>query len=138
MTTSNSVISLPNEPSTLNLSACLHPLNIDEMRTCESIIRNTPGSSITPMPTHHIDQHGRLCGFTFSCPSISPISALPLSRNMFFGHTACECDATSSDIVKLLSDIDGARKIMENFMKGIRERAKVIYVSRLVTKCLTR
>ena len=79
-----SMIALPPEASTLDLSAALHDLNADERRTCESIIKGTAGSCITPMPTHHIDQHGRMCGFTFTCPGNSPISALPLSRCVIY------------------------------------------------------
>ena len=120
------VIALPSEPSTLNLAASLHALNEDERRTCESMIRATPAASIIPMPTHHIDQHGRMCGFSFACPGESPISALPLSRNTFFGHTACECDANSSEIVRLLSDVEWAKRKMDGFMKGVRERANVM------------
>ena len=90
------------------------------------MIRATPAASIIPMPTHHIDQHGRMCGFSFACPGESPISALPLSRNTFFGHTACECDANSSEIVRLLSDVEWAKRKMDGFMKGVRERANVM------------
>ena len=61
------------------------------------------------MANHHIDGEGRLSGFAYRCAASSPISAIPLSRRSFFGHTACECDATSADIVRLLSDPQGCR-----------------------------
>ena len=106
----------------INLQCCLHELNTDEERTCKSIVHNIPGSQITPMPTHHIDEHGSVSGFSFSCPGNSPISSVPLSRYTFHGHTACECDVTSSDIIRLLSDIGGAKRIMESFLFNVRER----------------
>jgi hypothetical protein len=74
------------------------------------------------MPTHHIDEYGRLSGFTFQCDSQCPIAVLPLNRFSFFGHTACECDVDSKQIVALLSDIEGARKKMQAFLKGVRAR----------------
>lgn len=123
------VLSIPADPGVVDLRSCMHEMHVDERRTCESMVRGTAGSVITPMPTHHIDEHGRFCGFAFSCPASSPISSLPLSRGMFFGHTACECDATSSDIVALLSDMDGVRLKMMGFLRNVRERAKIMGVA---------
>lgn len=113
---------MPDSDGMINLQCCLHELNTDEERTCRSIVHDIPGSQITPMPTHHIDEHGSVSGFSFSCPGNSPISAIPLSRYTFHGHTACECDVTSSDIIRLLSDIGGAKKTMESFLFNVRER----------------
>lgn len=110
--------------STIDLTCAMHDLNPDEQCTCESIVRAAPGSTICPMPTHHIDPHGWLSGFTFSCPGASPISALPLSRHTFFGHTACECTASSADIIRLLSDVEGARRTMQSLLLSVRERCK--------------
>lgn len=107
---------------TINLRCCLHDLNIDEERTCESIIHNVKGSTIIPMPTHHIDEHGRFSGFVFTCPANAPISAVPLSRYTFYGHTACECEVSSADIIRLLSDINGAKEIMKKFLLNVRDR----------------
>lgn len=126
---SKDVISIQPDPGVINLTCCLHPLDDDEKKTCESIIKATPGSCITPMPNHHIDQHGRMSGFTFSCPGSSPILSLPVGRNMFFGHTACECDATTSDIVELLSDVESARSRMDAFLMGVRDRCKALDVA---------
>ena len=123
------MITLPSDPGTIDLLCCLHELNADEKRTCESIVRGAPGSTITPMPTHQIDEHGRLSGFTFSCLGHSPISALPLSRFSFHGHTACECEVSSADIIGLLSDVDKVRKTMNDFMVGLRDRCKKMPVA---------
>lgn len=123
------VTALPPEPGTIDLGCSMHPLNPDELRTCESIVRGAPGCTIRPMPTHHIDQHGKLGGFAFSCPGSSPISAVPLSRTMFFGHTACECEASSADIIRLLSDAPGMRATMREFLLKIRERGKHVPVA---------
>lgn len=108
----------------INLSCALHPLNDDEIKTCISIVRPCPESTIIPTATHHIDEHGQFRGFSFSCPTNSPISVLPLSRNMFHGHTACECNVSSADIVKLLSNIPKAKELMKQFLEALRERCK--------------
>lgn len=100
------------------------------MKTCESIVRSTPGSCITPMPNHRIDQStGRMSGFAFSCPSSSPILSLPIGRSMFYGHTACECEASTSDIISLLSDVGAARETMRGFLRWVRERSKEVGVA---------
>ena len=122
------------EGGKVNLSAALHPLNEDEERTCESIVKGCRLSVIAPVATHHIDEHGRLTGFAFQCPSDSSISALPLSRTTFFGHTACECNATSADIIRLLSDVDAQRRIMADFIIGVRERTKHKQVATLACR----
>lgn len=122
---SQSSSSAPDSPlPQIYLSRSLHPLQEDELKTCKSIVKACPGSAISPTATHHIDEHGQFRGFSFSCSSKSPISALPLNRNMFHGHTACECDMSSSEIIKLLSNTPKAKETMRQFLLSIRERCK--------------
>jgi hypothetical protein len=71
-----------------------------------------------------MDATGRVCGFTFSCDAQSPISALPLSRYTFYGHTACECEVSSAEIIQLLSNVDNGKETMRRFLLGVRERSK--------------
>jgi hypothetical protein len=56
---SSSALSIPADPGVVDLRSCMHEMHVDERRTCESMVRGTAGSIITPMPTHHIDEHGR-------------------------------------------------------------------------------
>lgn len=104
-------------------SFALFPLDEDEKKTCTSIVKNDPLSSICVMPTHHIDEFGSLKGFCYQCPASSPISNLPLSRHTFFGHTACECEIDSKGIVALLSDVEACKAKMQAFLKSIRARS---------------
>lgn len=102
----------------------LFPLDNDEEQTCTSIVKGDIFQSmICVMPTHHIDEYGRLKGFTYQCPISSPISNLPLSRHTFFGHTACECDIDSKGIVALLSDVENCRGKMRAFLKRLRKES---------------
>lgn len=102
----------------------LFPLEKDEEQTCLSIIRGDFRSIILVMPTHHIDEYGRLKGFAYQCPSTSSIANLPLNRASFFGHTACECEVDSKTIVALLSDVERCRKVMKTFLKAVRKRSQ--------------
>ena len=107
----------------LILDFSLFPLDVDEEKTCNSILKNDPLSMMCVMPTHHIDEYGRLKGFTYQCPSSSPISNLPLSRQTFFGHTACECDIDSHGIVALLSNVEQCRAKMKVFLQHLRSQS---------------
>ena len=78
---SSSILSIPADPGVVDLRSCMHEMHVDERRTCESMVRGVPGSSITPMPTHQIDQHGRcvcVCESRFcSCSLVGFVVIIP-------------------------------------------------------------
>lgn len=94
----------------VNTSLCMHPLSQDELQTYSNISQQAASQGIQaeifPIPTHCIGvADGKLKGFVYVCHDVhSGVSQLPLSREIFHGHTAVECNATSSDIVQLLKD----------------------------------
>lgn len=94
----------------VNTSLCMHPLSQDELQTYSNISQQAASQGIQaeifPTPTHCIGvADGKLKGFVYVCHDVhSGVSQLPLSREIFHGHSAVECNATSSDIVQLLQD----------------------------------
>ena len=75
----------------------LHPLSRDEETTCAGILQSEPRARLTVMPTHHMDGDGHLSGFRYVCPGATRAACLPISRQMFFGHSAVRCLARGGE-----------------------------------------
>ena len=82
----------------LHLQYALHPLTHDEMVTYRSMLERDENAEIWVMPTHHIDESGTLHGFRLVVGRGSDCVNLPVTREMFHGHTSVECDPGDRDI----------------------------------------
>lgn len=78
--------------SRLDHSYSMRQPTSDELRTCQSLLEREPSARMVLMPTHHVDEFGDLTGFRFTCSGSASGASLPVSRCMFFGHTAGEFD----------------------------------------------
>ena len=108
----------------LNLQFSLHELSNDEKDTCDMLVNSCEASDLLVMPTHGVNEMGSLQGFKYSVPAKSPSVNLPLTHNTFFGHTVTEVQGLGTqvnmDIIRLLSDLDGCREKMKEFMLEVR------------------
>lgn len=94
---------------------CLFPLTADEKTTCESITQ-VPGSAITVMPTHHINELGDFMGFRYETDSYVLANTLPIVRTMFHGTTMVQCDIPEKQILELMMDNERVLAIMKEFL----------------------
>ena len=97
----------------------LYPITQDETATCKAILDQEPKARLMLLPTHHISGSGDMMGFKYECPAAQPGSALPVVRNMFFGHTAVECLDDDGEILRLMSDPGENTRRMERFLKRV-------------------
>lgn len=104
----------------VNIKYALHPITQDEEQTCTSLVQDTPDAEITLMPTHHLTPFGDLTGFHFHCHSSSSASVMPISRNMFFGHTMVECNVSEEDICHMILNKENNKRIMTEFLTKIQ------------------
>ena len=105
----------------LKTDYALYPITNDEIATCSAMLNQEPSSKILLMPTHHIAHLGDMMGFRYECTADRTGDALPIVRNMFFGHTATECLDNDADILKLMSSPEENRQKMTEFMNMLRE-----------------
>jgi len=89
----------------IDVRFALHPVRDDEQQTCLSLVENVRDmqgqekeARILLMPTHHMSEFGSISGFRFEVPSDALGISLPVSRNMFFGHTLVECKVSEDYI----------------------------------------
>lgn len=98
----------------------LHPLTHDERVTCESMLSQDPSGAIMLMPTHHINEHGDMMGFRYTCNAFATGNCLPVVRTMFHGHTLLECQqADDALIMRLMADEAANRERMLSFLKRV-------------------
>eukprot|EP00961_Rhodomonas_salina_P164906 2222138-Rhodomonas_salina.3 len=110
-----------------NLDYSHYPLSKDEDETISMIIGADINSDITLAPTHHIDNCGTLHGFRVAYPQHTAGVMLPISREMFFGHTIAEASVHSesnvmninTDVMKLVSDQGRCRTLMRELLEEI-------------------
>jgi hypothetical protein len=74
------------------------------------MLEQDPTATILLMPTHQISATGHMTGFRYQCGASQPGNSLPVVRNMFFGHTAVECQVDDATIMSILADQAGAKK----------------------------
>ena len=98
----------------------LYPMTNDEAVTCRAILEQEPSASMLLMPTHHISHSGDMMGFKYECSDRCSGGALPVVRNMFFGHTAVECLDDDAAIMRLMSKPEENRLKMAAFMERLR------------------
>lgn len=97
----------------------LFPPTNDERVTCESIISSDHKSSITLLPTHHINEFGDLVGFRYTCDKFVKANTLPISRTMFHGNTMVQCDVTEDVILGLMSAPEENKQKMLRFLTAV-------------------
>ncbi len=107
----------------IKLDFSLHPLNADEAATCRGMVERERGSRLTLMPTHHMNAFGDLTGFKFECPTGSPGACLPISRRMFFGHTATQAIDGEDVIMRLMAHEQENRATMLRFLQSVETTA---------------
>ena len=99
----------------------LYPISQDETATCAAMLEQEPSARLLLMPTHHISHQGDMMGFRYECPAGRPGDALPVLRSMFLGHTAVECLEDDAAIMRLLSDPEGNRRKLQEFVQELRD-----------------
>ena len=92
----------PMEQGTVSTQYALRPLSAEEEETAQAMVRDM-GTSLLVLPTHHIDSWGDFQGFRFVCPGQRTAVDLPISKQLFFGHTATECEEHEDAIIRLMS-----------------------------------
>lgn len=104
----------------LKTTYALHPVTHDETATLNVMLESDPTSKVMLMPTHHISHQGDIMGFRFDCGSDKSGDILPISRTMFFGHTASECLDDDAAIMRLIASPEENHKKMREFMEEIK------------------
>jgi hypothetical protein len=104
----------------LNLRHTLRPLTEDEYVTSRCLLQGDPSAQMTIVPTHHVDADGHLNGFLFECDGKAPASCLPVSRQMFFGHTAVECHEDETTILALMMDKKAVLQKLQVLCEGLK------------------
>lgn len=115
---------MPPPVERLDTSFAYHPLSPDEEATCSALLDTDDNSDLCVMPTHNITSDGFMEGFKFAVPEASPATTLPITRQMFFGHSAVECSSyvgANPDVIALLSDTAGCQKKMRKFLLDVQK-----------------
>lgn len=100
----------------------LHGLSDDELATAGSMAERDRSARVLMMPTHHFGEYGDLTGFRFDCSGAAAGSCLPVSRRMFFGHTMVECGDTEQNILRVMSQPERNKEILERFLDDVEAR----------------
>ena len=103
----------------LRMDYALYPMTQDEQATCRAILEQEQSAGVLLMPTHHISQHGDMMGFRYECAASPAGDTLPIVRNMFFGHTAAECQDDDAAIMRLMASPADNRRKMEQFLQSL-------------------
>ena len=104
----------------LNSRFTISDVTSDQGATCGRMLERDRSGGMTLMPTHHVNDEGDLSGFCYRCSGSARGSALPITRKMFFGHTAVECQDSEARILELMSNPDVNRCIMDKFLHARR------------------
>jgi len=107
----------------IRLDFSLHPLDADEEATCKGMVERERGSRLTLMPTHHMNAFGDLTGFKFECPAEVAGACLPISRRMFFGHTAAQALEGEESIMQLMAREQENKATMLTFLQSVKASA---------------
>ena len=109
----------PLEAGSIDVRFALHPLTRDEDTTCTGVLQSEPRARLTVMPTHHMDGDGHLSGFRYVCPGDTRASCLPISRQMFFGHSAVRCLEKEERVMGFMLDASSARDRLATVCEGL-------------------
>ena len=98
----------------------LRPVTRDQLATCQRVLEREKSGRLMLMPTHHVNGEGDLSGFCYRCDGSASGVSLPVSRRMFFGHTAAECLDSEAAILALMAKPEDNRATMERFLRSPR------------------
>ena len=101
-------------------------VSVDQRATCKRLLEREKTGRLLLMPTHHVNQEGDLSGFCYRCSGSAKGSSLPISRKLFFGHTAVECLDSESRILELMANHATNREIMRRFLGQDRGPAALL------------
>jgi hypothetical protein len=104
----------------LKADYALNVVSSDEQATLSAILHSHPSSKVLLMPTHHISCQGDMMGFRYECNAHIPGGTLPITRSMFSGHTASECLEDDMAILRLMSDHEGNKRKMAEFLEELK------------------
>ena len=99
----------------------LHSLSDDELATAGSMAERDRSARVLMMPTHHFGEYGDLTGFRFDCSGAAAGSCLPVSRRTFFGHTMAECLDGEQEILRVMSQPERNKEILQAFLGRVEE-----------------
>ena len=104
----------------LKSAFALHQVTNDEAATLNAMLETDPTGRVLLMPTHHISHQGDVMGFRYDCGSDRIGDILPVSRTMFFGHTASECLDDDTSIMRLMANPEENRRKMAEFLEEVK------------------
>lgn len=111
-----------------NLAFCHYPLSRDEEETIDALLGTEPNCDVVVTPNHHVDADGVLHGFRVAYPPHTAEVVLPVSREMFFGHTIVEAGGSSAavhaDVMRLAGDPERSAALMRELLAEIDAAAK--------------
>jgi hypothetical protein len=105
----------------LKADFALHPITSDEQATLSAMLSSDATARVLLMPTHHISCQGDMMGFRYECGAHIKGGTLPITRNMFSGHTASECLDDDASILRLMSDQEANKRKMAEFMQELKD-----------------
>jgi hypothetical protein len=101
----------------------LRALTAEEEETAQAMVRES-GTSLCILPTHHIDAWGDFQGFRYTCPAQKTAVDLPISKQLFFGHTATECEEHEDAIIRLMSTPVANQSTLRRVLQDIAEECQ--------------
>ena len=104
----------------LKTDFALNPITNDENATLSAMLNADASSRVLLLPTHHISCQGDMMGFRYECNAHITGGTLPITRCMFSGHTASECLDDDTAILKLMSDQEGNKRKMTEFIAELK------------------
>jgi hypothetical protein len=111
-----------------NLAFCHYPLSADEEETIDAVLGTDANCDVVVTPNHHVDADGVLHGFRVAYPPHTAEVVLPVSREMFFGHTIVEAGTSSAalhaDVMRLAGDPARSVALMRELLAEIDAAAK--------------
>lgn len=108
--------------SQIVLTHALRSLSEEELQTCKSIVNNEKSAKLYVMPTHHLTAFGDFSGFHYVCDASASGNCLPISRDMFFGHTLVECQESEETIWRLILNQQENKKLLQSFLQDLRDK----------------
>ena len=104
----------------LRTGFALHAITSDEQATLSAMLSSDNSAKVLLMPTHHISCQGDMMGFRYECNAHIKGTNIPITRSMFFGHTASECVEEDAAILRLMSDQEANKAKMREFLEEVK------------------
>lgn len=112
-----------NERIDVSVACC--PVTELEMEAARNTVRQSSHTHIRILPNHHINKHGNLSGFVFTCSEEDKASVLPVSPEMFATTCVYECNSNaeslSPDCLRIFGDIERYKVSLREVLDGLRD-----------------